>query len=149
MKCTHFIIYMPLYTLVNFISLVNICWVIKWFVYSLTWHISMGDTYRFEHDHRYSKYTSFIFNLAQIWQPIVIRCSSPTRLTHSQAVTSPCAAIMAYNVPAVIGLCKGTVSGLWKRWKFPPVTRTHDPLGFRKPQTKFRWTNHKRAMSAN
>ena len=92
-----------------------------------------GDTYLLGHDHRYSEYTSLIFNFAQIRQTIVIRCCSPIR-SIATAVTSPCAAIVADNVPAVIGLCKGTVSGLWKRWKFPPVTWTHDPLGFRKAQ---------------
>ena len=43
------------------------------------------------------------------------------------------------------GLYKGTVSGLWKRWKFPPVTWAHNPSG--QPQFIFRPANYKRPAS--
>ena len=48
-----------------------------------------------------------------------------------------------------LGLCKRTVTGVWKRWEFPLVTWVHNTMGHRQAQSIFRPTNHKRVMSAN
>ena len=66
-------------------------------------------------------------------------------LTLSQ---SPCTALTA-GICLPLGLCKRTVTGVWKRWEFPLVAWAHNAMGHYAIPIYIRPINHKRVLPAN